>query len=159
MLTPEPLAALERLRRVEDGEPIDSVYPNLGYGLGSLRDREILSRLALAEHPADDDTAVDEAWLRSVGFRDWPRLDDDSDLEGYDIYILANEEIGWECRLAYRANGFYLVRMCDPDVCDLLAAESVELFDSRNNRKVVTRGDVRRLCRALGIELKETTND
>lgn len=119
-----------------------------------LEDANVLANAHLTEHPADDDEPVTEEWLRSIGFKDWPEDNDDKHL--FSLFIRANEEIGWECRLAYQTNGFYAVRMCDVDV-HLGVAESVELLDSRNKTVKVTRGDVRRLCAALKIELKERT--
>lgn len=100
-----------------------------------------------------DETPIDEAFLRSVGFKDWDCADGDE----YDMWHPANSELSWKCRLAWIANGMYVVRMCDPDDSEYDGvSESVELFDSRNSTKVVTRGQLRMLCQSLGIELKES---
>lgn len=80
----------------------------------------------LAEHPADDELAVDEAWLRSVGFSDtkW-----DGEVELGRLYAHCGTTIALS-------------------LCGEYSDESVAL-------PCKTRGDVRRLCKALGIELKE----
>lgn len=52
----------------------------------------LLSNYILASHPADDDAAIDEAWLREIGFRDWPKDTEDSEL--YSLFIPMKEEIG-----------------------------------------------------------------
>ena len=104
------------------------------------------------DHPSDDGEAVTVEWLESVGFRSW-----DGDEDEFELYLRIRDEIGWECRLAYQANGIYAVRMCDPeDVGRVLSSESVELLNTRNTKPELTRGDVRRLCAALGITLAES---
>jgi hypothetical protein len=109
-------------------------------------DAVILAAAYLAEN---DPTPIDEAWLRSIGFREWTG---DEEFREFDLYIPMRDEIGWECRLAYQSNGLYAVRMCDrEDVGRELWAESVELLGTRNKTPSITRGDVLRLMAALGI--------
>lgn len=109
-------------------------------------------RLAREYQRLTDPTPIDEGWLRSVGFKDWDCADGDE----YTLWHPANSELSWKCRLAWIANGMYVVRMCDPDDSEYDGvSESVELFDSRNSVKVVTRGQLRMLATALQIELKE----
>lgn len=100
-------------------------------------------------HQADDGEPINEAWLRIVGWIDWP---DKSEFAEFDLYLPLPDEIGWECRLAYQSNGIYAVRMCDRDEREELVSESVELFGSRNTTRTVTRGQVRKLVAALGLE-------
>ena len=59
-------AAAERLRKVREAVDYDDVYGPLATAYGIVSDCEILADAYLAEHPADDGEAIDEAWLRSV---------------------------------------------------------------------------------------------
>lgn len=103
--------------------------------------------------PADDAEPVTEEWLRSVGWNQWDATDGNDD---FDLWLPANSELGWPCRLAWCVNGLYVVRMVDDETEDYLGtAESVELLNSRNRKKTITRGDVRALLRALKITLTE----
>jgi len=77
MPTPEQLAAAERVRRMRKGESYVAVYGTeaaIGNRIGglSLLDERLLADLALAHLDAsrDDGVAVDEAWLRSIGFEE-----------------------------------------------------------------------------------------
>lgn len=98
----------------------------------------------------NDQTPIDESWLRSIGWRPWP---DEGEYAEFSLYLPLPDEVGWECRLAYQANGIYAVRMCDPDEHRGLVSESVELFGSRNSTKAVTRGQLVKLCNALGFNV------
>ncbi len=82
-----------------------------------------LAQAYLAEHPADDEEPITEAWLRSVGFDDEHRLDWKNLVIKFCVPIRDNF---WD---------FYL--------------------NSTQIKPPKTRGDVRRLCKALGVELKE----
>ena len=158
-MTEELRAAAERVRNfIDDWKH----YYTPGQGIGNrvslpwkvYGDVELIVN-ELAEHPADDGEPVTEEWLRSVGWQDW-ELDDDDDDPEYTLWTKANSSLGWKTRLAYESNGFYLVRMVDEDAEDYFgSSESVELFDSRNSSKIITRGQVRQLLKALGIEAKE----
>ena len=79
----------------------------------------------LREHPADDEQLIDEAWLRSVGFIN-TWGDKFRNVSG-DIDIVVDGET---VMLAYRS----------------------DYYDTATK---ATRGDLRRLAAALGIELKE----
>lgn len=87
----------------------------------------------LAEHLVDDDEPFTEEWLESVGFR-------------------------------YSANDCWLQIGNDDEDCvvefllDDAAATGIchcMILESDCGHHIKTRGDVRRLCAALGIELKE----
>lgn len=136
-------------RLAASGASYDHVY----WDGNRQHDPELDARtLAVAWLAANDDEAVTEEWLRSIGWQDWtPRNDDDED---FDLFIRIEDEICWECRLAWVSNGLYVVRMAAPDVFYGLA-ESVELLGTRNTTKPVTRGQVRKICAALGIQLTE----
>lgn len=141
-------AAAERVRRFNASQTDVAALGPRGAYEQLQDDRRILADAYLAER---DEGAVTEEWLRELGFKDWKPTDDDE--WGGALFIRANDEIGWECRLVYLANGFYLMRMGDPNEGDdEYASESVELFNSRNRTKVVTRGQLLALLRALGIE-------
>lgn len=94
-----------------------------------------MARYILASHPADDGQAVDAGWLLSVGFSG--------------------------------SNGLYPLTTHAKDFTDGIAVQVVNprlsvWFVSVGDRfgqipALKTRGDVRRLCRALGIEVKEAS--
>lgn len=100
------------------------------------RDTRLLAQAWLAEHPEDDGEPVTEEWFRSVvgggDFQAWsdgsktPAAFCDAELS---IYI---DEVGLIC----------------------LRLET-DLYGIDFLPQVKTRGDVRRLCRALGIVPKE----
>ncbi len=110
------------------------------------RDHKILAHEYLR---LTDETVISEEALREeFGFRKWESGFDFD--EGYDLWLPMQNELGWKCRLAYVANGFYAVRMSDPDDDQYKGpVESVELFGSRNSTKVVTIGQLRMLLIAL----------
>lgn len=106
-----------------------------GESLDSFRDLiEWLCDRRLAEHPADSDEPLTAEWLRSVGFK--PDNDED--------YLWINN--GWRSDTLppfdFRIWGHGRCDLADEDGCILLIPPK-------------TRGDLRRLCRALGIELTE----
>lgn len=87
-----------------------------------------LANAYLAEHPADEDEPVTEEWLRAIGFND------DKEFPGYVILLT---ECGYiEC-IGFDGGVEWM------------------LFGNELNPGPQTRGQVRLLCRALGIELKE----
>lgn len=85
---------------------------------------------------SDSELQVSEDWLRSVGFHeraiDLPRCD-------------------YTCAATLVIDGEYWVRLEDTACSD----ESDAIYLPRQYK---TRGDVRRLCRALGITLKEASD-
>jgi hypothetical protein len=67
--TPAQKAALERLRRVKDGESACIVYgeDDVIYAATLCeRDEATLAELALSEHPADDDEPVSVEWATQM---------------------------------------------------------------------------------------------
>ena len=89
----------------------------------------------LAEHPADDDNPVDEAWLRSVGF--------DRHLGSW--FSPTSKRPGPACRVS-----------CAPEFgCDAWSVQNdggiAEI------PPLETRGLCRRLCASLGIPMNEPT--
>lgn len=89
--------------------------------------------LALAEHPADDDDTGVIPWLKSVGIvkTDHPSKWTAHREDALSIGLWFVED-GWKAMLLHSEN----------------AASCIV-------RGLKTRGDLRRLCRALGVELKE----
>lgn len=81
-----------------------------------------------AEHPADDDEPIAEEWLRSVGFARG-RFDDDLVLPPIVRGLTVRDDI----------------------VCEYWVVRTYRIPDNAAPR---TRGQLRLLCRALGIELK-----
>lgn len=93
----------------------------------------LLSEAYLAEHPADDGEPVTEEWLKStIG---WIPVDG-----GTDGYIGVDKIIF--CKGSENVYSAWL-------------QTSNHYYDMRRIVRVYTRGDVRLLCRALGITLKE----
>lgn len=91
--------------------------------------------MVLAEHPADDDEAVTEEWLESVGFK----------------HRVLRSEFGYECMSIYLK--------IDNDDQWFFGTDYGHEFDAEVMLKTpATRGDLRRLCKALGIELKEAAD-
>lgn len=97
----------------------------------AITDSEKLARAYLAEHPADGGEPITEEWLQSVGFE--PRK-------------------GSKFHFVYDAAP-YMTIMWDYREDELMIGHAQTWKRLGDNR---TRGDVRRLCRALGIELKDT---
>ena len=81
----------------------------------------------LAEHPADDDELVTDEWLRSVGFKE-----EENELRS--LSIGHDSIVCWD---AYD---------------DALPTFWVRAWELQH---IQTRGQVRNLCKALGINLKE----
>lgn len=98
-----------------------------------------LSRAFLAEHPADDDESVTEEWLLSVGFDgDWVMLRAGERLESPEFCLSFH---GIE-----KGDGKKRAWLLTLDPVKTVSVEFPE-----------TRGQVRLMCRALGITLKEGT--
>ena len=96
--------------------------------------RTILRAIAVgqayvAEHKKDDAEPIDEAWLRSVGFKA-SGINDLYANDGYCLSLTFGEDKIWTC------GGHETIRLA---------------------KQPKTRKDVRRLASALGINLKETT--
>jgi hypothetical protein len=87
-----------------------------------------VARAYLAEN---DDTAIDEAWLKSIAGSEWQ--DESINFASFDVPCIGMH-VGM---LEFRRSGD--VQLCGP----------------RLAHPPKTRGDVRRLCGALGIELQE----
>lgn len=127
-------AARERLRRIAKGESYASVYKT-EFVLGGYEeaDRQKIVDNDLASNPPDDDEAIDEAFLRSVGAENddhphkWTFHREDALSIG-----LWNVGDGWKAMLRHAAH----------------AATCIV-------RGIKTRGQLRRLCLALGIPLTE----
>lgn len=117
----------------ETANRVRNVPPHIEICSAVFRDIIGLANAWLAEHPEDDEQPVDEAWLRSVGFDG--NLDPDMKMTirpplfGRAFHYLRHTQVSF-IHGQWFANG--------------MGCEQCK-----------TRGDVRRLCRALGIELKE----
>lgn len=87
-----------------------------------------LAQAYLAEHPADENEPITEEWLRSAGFI-WQSTDT------YELHsgAFGNDYLRYT-KIAFRAGLWY--------------ANGLGCADCK------TRGDVRRLCSALGIPLR-----
>lgn len=107
------------------------------YQTGAAQRAVELACAYLAEHPADDDELIDAEWLRSVGF-----------VEVGDKFKRLRIEIDGP---TWRSAELIHFRLTDPywrlDGCTENPFSSCEM-------RVATRGDVRRLAKALGIDLK-----
>ncbi len=133
-MTSEQAAAAERLRVGEYGFPIFNPLHNLSAKM--MEDLCIIRDAFLSEHLADDDKEIDfdvGSWLQSIGFGEptingWPVLFDNGGCDPIEFW------------LGYDGN--------------------VALLQSNTNDHVLigvnikTRGQLRRLCAALGIPLR-----
>lgn len=129
-MTNEVRDALERYRKpYPDNGPKDEWYGNVQL----FDDMQTLAQAYLDEHPADDHEPIDEAWLRSVGFEE---------RNGWELVQFT--PMGGKAYFAVSPlNGCFPARyFCDWN-CD-----SVYKF-------VETRGELRRLCKSLGVEMRE----
>ena len=142
-MTDELKAAAERIRRISGGENRVEVYgttEKLSDGKWRNPHNDLLELVDafLAEHPADDDVAIAEEWLKSVGFTEegkqrWPVL-----------VSPQSSKNGPICRIYYEPlNGCDGWQIGWKDACG-----SIPTLD--------TRSEVRQLCIALRITLKET---
>lgn len=96
----------------------------------TLSDVMAVAQAYLREHPADDETAIDEAWLKSVGLEHNTPLG----AGGLSVYGWGEAEIIVQNQADYGGCKHVIAL---PD-CD-------------------TRGQVRRLAASIGIQLKEPT--
>lgn len=140
-MTPEQKAALDRLRKHEAITGMDfreSPYFVEGRGVDEFKrllDLFVLKDAYLAEHPADDDEPVTEEWLRSVfggkptGVIGW----------NFSVYFYATQSPELIYEYGQEADYFYQYGNASLPECK-------------------TRGDVRRLCMDLGIQLNEPTS-
>ena len=134
---PEIQAAAERLvaMEYEDIDALSAMYH-------IKQDAQIVARGRLSQHQADDDVPVDEEWFLSIGFVESSNYGNSLKLVPKEWgYVKTKTIIN-----VWRGNdkGDWQVR------ADLLCVNRHKSFE--------TRGDVRHLCRALGVELKEKTN-
>ena len=99
---------------------------------------ELISNGTIYEHPADDEEPISEEWLHWVGGN--YKYDADDEIEDCSF-------IGWSTNRGIQIGPSVALYVDDWNLMlDGTAVPGVHLK---------TRGDVRRLCRALGIELKE----
>ena len=97
----------------------------------SLDGLRTLARAYLLDHPADDGEPVTEEWLRSVG---------SEPLDGVAQHAW---KLGLFVNLAIQVDGSIVL--------------NVDRFRATLKRGIATRADVRLLCKALGIPLKEVS--
>lgn len=107
---------------------LDSGRPDMLINIGVRQ----LAEAYLAEHPEDDDVELSDEWLDSC--------------KG-----LARDGCEWS---AWGPDSNYLF-VITHDLDHSYGVNLVDGEDDINLRTVKTRGDVRRLCRGLKIELKE----
>lgn len=110
---------------------IDGVYCGMQVAPGKVvlsKDVIDVANAYLAEHPADDALPIDELWLRGVGFK--PR-----GIEG-DLWL-------WPLHWRHFSGEV------------VLQPAQLEIWHGVLRGHPKTRGDLRRLCAALGINLKE----
>lgn len=124
----EQRAAIDRLRKLREGT--ENPYEAIGHSWYEI-DHRSLAGAYFAEHPADDAEPVTDDWLKSVGFT----------IRGqcYGELACPPGETRWSLEL---------------DQFGALPVASNE-HPFRNYCK--TRGEIRRLCSALGIELTTTS--
>lgn len=144
-MTPEREAA-ERLRKIKAHHPEGIVYGNGGVNRdyeavtnAICRDHATLANAYLALVRADDDTAIDEDWLKSVGF-DW------NSFEGMWKAKMTNQLISDGESLRTE------IILWDDGACFLSQGPDQGI---KWPAAIKTRGAVRALVRALVVKLKE----
>jgi len=144
-------SAMERLRQMRaDADDHDGGYPATEEGRRqSLLDHAALADAYLAEHPADDDEAITEDWLREVGFKS--KTYQESEVLALNIPKGVIGDTQW-IELEDETNGVFLLcrwsELYEDYDGDDLPPDRVEVVCR-------TMGQLRRLCAALGIELTE----
>lgn len=139
-------AAAERLRRIKAGDKPDALYGNepgreLAGGCLTWNPKTLAAHYAdeqavinayLALVPVDDGEAIDEAWLRQH-------------------FQLIH---GRGFVVSFHISIFQLLAK---DKCEWVAQAGIDVSDDSEHSFSIavlfTRGDVRRLCKALGVEL------
>jgi len=115
-------------KRLAEGEFSEN-YPAFMATTFGLADGFLLARAYLAEHPEDDGEPVTEEWLRSsVG---WIPVEGSGYIGRDGIIFCKGSESVYSAWL--QISQYY--------------------YDMRRIVRVETRGDVRRLCKALGVSL------
>ena len=137
-MSDELKAAAERLRDLS-GDVRDCLEGNLPHDSPTYRGTLLFqvteaALVLLSEHPADDDLPVTEEWLLSVGFE---------------------SHAGCLARRIERGSLPWIEVIFDDDGGYMLMIGSEAVWDGLPQ----PRGDVRRLCRALGIQLKDSPCD
>ena len=131
MTSEELRAAAERIRRFKSGEHPFAIYGEDDAATQGWHDRKILAEAYIAEHPADDETGLSVEWMTAVGFR--------------------QTGAGW-WRVGKHGRETLALDYHDN-------TESGDVFSLPTNRfmplrvLVATRGQLRRLCAALGVPL------
>ena len=134
-MNPELKAAAERLRDIRDNLPTRPKWTKADYV--DFYERDVLFLLELVEGqmpPNDDDEPLTEDWLRSVGF------------EGQ--YTEHDEPVAY---LYFKNDGVVLRRL------RVNNEWRIDMHD-RWEYGPQSRGDLRRLCAALGVALKENND-
>lgn len=90
-----------------------------------LQDEKSVIDVYLSEHPADESIEVDAEWLVQIGF--------EPDASG--ALWIGDRRLCWDRRICWFGNGYF-------------GFDGVEL-DAK------TRGDVRRMLKVFGVEIKE----
>lgn len=104
--------------------------------LNRIQDMNKLACAYLAEHPADEDEPVTSEWIRSVAAVYW-----EAGKESY----WPGHELRFSEKIGDNPGGFYIWN------------EGPHSHSQKPSyMPIKTRGQVRLLCRALGIELKES---
>lgn len=138
--------AIERLRRLYAGvESYHEVYGCPPTGLGhQQRDERLVLDYVIAEHPADDAEPVTEEWLRSVG-----AVDDPAAAGSVPLEMHLDFTIGGRTHQMRFARDVFTERIGSWSLLPSVGAGRIW-----PQGREITRGRVRRLCAALGIELK-----
>ncbi len=132
----ELAGAVERLRTKSHRYARSGDRFNIQYVRSDeYEDLQAVADAYLAEHPADDGEAITEDWLRSVGFSE-------SNMNGQSMLISC--DCGDPVEMWIEEDG--LVSLVQSNVNDHVCL---------TGKKYATRGQLRRLCLALGIQLKE----
>lgn len=134
-------AWLERFRKANYDNSFNLLSPTACNDIARYVDKFIDT--VLAEHPADDDVELDQDWIEANCHR---KLDTDDDLYEWVIFgetVLLLDKYGRT--MVSRT----MVSQIEDGATRIISVDTVQLRDCN------TRGDVRRLLRALGVEVRE----
>jgi hypothetical protein len=132
-----PREAMERVREYDESDrlgkrnPYAAKWPDENL----VRDWAVLAKAYLAEHDADSETPVDETILGAWG-------------DNRDEFFYSEWNDSQDIRIVVKKDMRYAMIESGGEDGDVIFIPIPK-----------TRGDVRQLCRALGIPLKESGND
>ena len=160
-MTPEQQAALERLRLASSGRKYEAYWIDTSSTefvaaiadrdcrTGMYHDQHAITEFVLSEYPADDQEPVTEAWLRTIKHASYNGSHWTNENDKCSEWLIASPRSNF-LRIVFSKDQLYV------SFCDTNGRTHQEVSCDGGYR---TRGDVRRLCKALGIDLQPTSKE